>query len=145
MRAITMYEAEDGDLFRTKDECRARDEECAAVRGIMAPLKRSPDLQDSPVTQYFQHDPRTVTAVRVTLVGYLRSGPLASWWKDPKWAAAPLEDFHPDGALGRVCSGSGRSPACRAFGRFSRIDGHGREWSQNYFANNTPTAREEVR
>lgn len=143
MEAITQYRAADRSIFSTEAACLAHEAEVAAVAAIMCPLGPRPSLSDYPVTQYLQHDPSVVLSVRVALVAHLRDGPLASWWRDPKWAAAPLGDFHPNGMLGRICSESG-GPGCAAFGRFANIDNLGREWSQPYYTNHPPIDRVEV-
>lgn len=67
MRPVTMYEADDGTLYRTEAAAVAQDTIIAMVAVIMRPLGPFRALEGG---EHVQHDPRKVQWVRTELLWY---------------------------------------------------------------------------
>jgi hypothetical protein len=144
MKAITMYEAEDGSRFTDAGEAAKRDGILEAVAAVMAPLGVVPEHDGCDFENghgYYQHDPGTIRSVRLAL--YELSKEKLRWWTDGQIENHGMTherlalEVHPSWHL-RMLDGSCR-PLEKAWTRIYRIDSQGREWGQPYFADNTPS------
>lgn len=133
MKTITMYESDDGGLFRDLGACLKRDAEVAICRAVLSPLG-DVRLEHN---EYVQHDPAVVVAVRAAFV---RAAPL----KTANGYAEALRAIESGATLATSLIGRllDAQPWDRAWGRLCCIDEQGREWNQPYFAiNGNPNGR----
>jgi hypothetical protein len=129
-RAITKYVASDGSEWSHSDHAEERDQLCATVSEIMAPLGERPKLDEE---HYHQHDPEVVIACRVAILKVCRK--LYPTFK--VFYHEPLSEVHPRSVVGRLLDDCG-GPLNTAWGRFMCTDDQGREWQQPYYVANPP-------
>lgn len=127
MREVTMYESDDGVLWRVREHAEARDAEVRVAREIDSILPPAP----RPLRGWIQHDSHKVALFRSALV-------MACKKLSPgdHYDGHPVDVLtHPGSFASRIMSERG-GPLGSAWGRANRIDEHGREWEQCYFVMN---------
>ena len=116
MKPVTMYMANDGELFHTEHEALTRDAliaECDAEMTKRGIRKRPDDIGFSNGSGYIQQ-------------------PIGSWWA--------LEIF----LRGKGANRDSEGPIGRLLYRLHCLDTQDREWAQPFFALNPPTNAMEV-
>lgn len=134
--ATLTYTAADGTRFDTEAAAVQYERLVARIAAAMSPLGKAPaDVEDG--KGWLQHKPDNVRRAKAALCGLIAPTLEDSW---PKLAAACREtpdEVHPMGAVGRIICDCD-DPFARAWSRFCRIDGQGREHQQPFYALNGP-------
>lgn len=125
------YQADDGTLFSSREQCAAYELSSSKIDTIISKLGTKPKLSDD---QYIQHTMTNVYNVRRELCLLANS----VW--EHKWFTQTATDpsTHSSWA-GRLISEMDNPKLNSAWFRIMCIDSDGREWQQPYFANNTPS------
>lgn len=124
MKVIQKYQADDGKIFSTIEECEKYEQLCSRVEEIMKwlnPLPKDKGCRFANGGGYIQQEKKIVDKARIEIVDLGNK-----FFKQPvKW------DFY---AIGRLFNDSGYSCLYSAWGRLSNIDSNYREWGQGYYA-----------
>lgn len=130
MKMITQYQANDGTIFSSEEECLAHESFCAEIDLIMIRLNQIEDdsFRDND-TDFIQQDPSIFFNVRNDLLL------LARRLTTHPWIDQSIVDpsVHPSYA-GRIIDEISR-PLNKAWYRIQCTDKYCREWQQPYFAN----------
>lgn len=129
MQTITKYKANDGSEWDDIQKALKRDNLLAAVNEVMAPLGDFPK-QVIDGEGWLQHDPNIVTTAKQGILDLCKPDFADSF---PQFNH-PAADVHPLSIIGRILDDCHDDPRSRAWNRFCRIDVHGREHQQPYFA-----------
>lgn len=127
MKAVTIYEAGDGQRFNTADACAKYEELSRAVADVMSVLGPRPQLSH---TGYKQQSRSACLAAKEALVHIARG----RWPGDTVWQN-PSDKIHVMGIAGRIASESGDACFALAWNRLCCINWENfREYGQPYFA-----------
>lgn len=130
MKTITQYQANDGTIFSSKEECLAHETLCDEIDLIMIRLNPREDdsFKDNDI-DFIQQYPAIFYNVRNDLLL------IAKRLTTHQWIDQSIVDpaVHPSYA-GRIIDEISR-PLSRAWYRIMSTDKHCREWQQPYFAN----------
>lgn len=133
MRAITQYQAFDGTVFGTEDDCRAYEVMSAKIHAAMRALPSKPDSSEfANGAGYIQHDSASINEA---MMGVLEQ---AKKYSGHRSIVDSMEIGFPArrGIVGRIIDDCCPRPINMAWYRFMCTDDDYREWGQPYFALN---------
>ncbi len=129
MKQITKYQAVDGSEWTVKDDAEKRDALCEKVARVMSTLEDPPQgVKDG--KGWFQHSLEAVNQAKDAIMEICRQEGFAEHF--PAFNN-PGRDCHPLSVIGRILNDYG-GPLDKAWARFARIDGQGREHQQPFYA-----------
>lgn len=135
MKAVTIYEASDGQRFNDPEKCQQYEVLIVSVAAAMAPLGKSPDLGHGCSVQ---HDRMACLSAKRGLVELART-----LYPPEKWPVFQhdADEIHPWGGAGRVLTDGAPECLSMAWNRLMRINWDNyREYDQPYFAMNPDKA-----
>lgn len=133
MKQITKFQASDGAEFSTEKNCNDYENIIREVKRIMKPLGPLPKDKSCNFANgrgYIPHDPELVERLKKELVEYGRK-------------VLHIDGDVSYGQFGRYADDSGVSPLYRAWSRLANCDKRGREWGQQFYANNPNEGKQE--
>lgn len=133
MKQIIKYEAFDGAVFGTEDDCRAYELMAARINAAMRSLPTRPESNDfANGDGYVQHDSASVHEAMVAVLNQAKN--YSSHTSIPK----SMEVGFPSraGIVGRIIDDCCPRPINKAWYRFMCMDNDYREWGQPFFALN---------
>lgn len=132
MREATIYIADDGRKFDSREQCELYEHVAQQVWGIMKHHLKPAPSKESQYTQ--QAGSAVISAQRALVLLWIevaKPNPIDAhivYARDTAELAA-------HGAMGRYLDDGGWSPLARAWHRLACIDHQWREWTQPYYAN----------
>lgn len=129
MKTITKYQSTDGSEWNIPQDAMARDSLHARVAAAMAPLGDVPQAV-SDGKGWLQHNLETVLKAKDDILDICREEGFDKHFPAFKNRG---RDCHSRSVIGRILDDND-GPLATAWARFGRIDEHGREHQQCYFA-----------